>query len=174
VSNAEVQARFGAVTRRRDGADLLTACHMITLLQRGLERLVARDEITGVHDRQHRTIDHAPGEVHGSRLGRDDGVARRRPDVDASMTGGVGIDGLLPFAHDDVRLAYGPCPSRVSGDRQRHADTRDDEKRRQVKGDPPDRQVDTGAMHRGQPVKGEGRDRQDAPNGGEFVPRSKC
>jgi hypothetical protein len=110
VSNAEVQARFGAVTRRRNGADLLTACHTITLLECGVERLVAREEVTGVHDRQHRTIDHAPGEVHGSRLGRDDDVAGRRSDVDASMTGGVGIDGLLPLAHDDVRLANGPGP----------------------------------------------------------------
>ncbi|MBF4633599.1 hypothetical protein ITJ38_04180 [Agreia pratensis] len=160
--------------RRRDGADLLASCHVIALLQRGLERLVARYEVTGVRDRKHGTIHHVPGEVHGSRLGRDHDVACRRFDVDTSMTGGVRIDGLLPLADHDVRLAHGPCPVRQCGNLRRHGETRRDKKRHEVNGEPTDREVDTGTMHRGQPVKGDARDRQDAPNGGEFVPRSKC
>jgi hypothetical protein len=40
-----------------------------------------------MRDGQNETIDHATGEVNGSRLGRDHDRARSRGDVDASMPG---------------------------------------------------------------------------------------
>ncbi|KJC63750.1 hypothetical protein TZ00_11840 [Agreia bicolorata] len=76
MSNTEMQARFGAVARRRHHSDLLSARHTIALLQRGLKRFVARHQVAGVRDRQDRAIHHAPGEVHDSRVGRDDDVSR--------------------------------------------------------------------------------------------------
>jgi len=109
----------------------LSASHPVALLERALDRFVARDQISGVSDRQDRTIHHASGEVNGSCFGCDDDRARRCREIDASMTGGVVVDGLLPLSDDDVGLAEGPIPGRRGGDRRRRDERLDDDDRRE-------------------------------------------
>jgi hypothetical protein len=85
-AHSEVQAQLGAMAGLQR-ADDLTAGHNFARRQRRENRFIARQDASGMGDRQHVLVHHVAGEVHDAIRGRVDGAAGR--DVDAAMPGRI-------------------------------------------------------------------------------------
>jgi len=90
-------------------ADDLPATHGITGGDRCDDRFEARDHPVAVSDRQHRTVDDDPGEVHDAIRGRVEGRARGA-NVYPPVPSGVGRRGGEVLPRDRARRIDRPAP----------------------------------------------------------------
>jgi hypothetical protein len=128
-------------------------------------------------DGHNEAVDDTAGEVNGSRLGRNHDGAGACSQVDASVTGGVVVDRLLPRTDDDVGIGEWPPPGArhgYGGHEDRHGQGRRAERPREASEQPGHGRMGANVVHDAQPVKGSVRYGRNLPSGGGFVPRSKC
>jgi hypothetical protein len=95
-------------------ADELAAVNDGASSEQREHRLERREQPTVVLKRQHRAIDHKPGEVHDA-VGGCVHVGRCGLDVDSPVAAGVGRGGGEIGASDDARRVHGPQPARGRG-----------------------------------------------------------
>ena len=112
--NADVQAQHDRAVPGLEGADDLTPPNSIALGHERGHRFERRQHAARVLERQHRSVDDDPSEVHDPVRG---GVnhGRRALDVDAAVSRTVRRGGGEVGASDDARWVNGPQPVRGRG-----------------------------------------------------------
>jgi hypothetical protein len=116
-----MQAGRGAVPRDED-ADHLTAAHVLARGDHGIHRFEARQQPAAVIDRQHRTIDDEPGEVHHPVVGRPDRGADRCDQIHAPVPAPVRAVGRHERTRHRMRRRHRPAPARFGGADRRESD----------------------------------------------------
>ena len=95
-------------------ADRVAAVHGVSGDEGRDDRLVGRQHLSGVGEREHRTIDDVAGEVHHAVGGCVHG-GRGGLDVDAAVSRSVGSGGSQIGPGENARWVDGPLPARGRG-----------------------------------------------------------